>query len=150
MTCPINCRGPASKGATSREYCCFWSILCLLSYRKIPKISPSMYKPLQIQAPTPRGGGGGLYLETALKYKVKQRKTVNFLSRIRLAQSILNANFPLYISPSKNKPLKRGLWEIWASGLIFGILRLYTILLKGTILVYLDVPLSYLVLFYCL
>ena len=51
-----------------------------------------MYKPLQIQAPPP--GGGGLYLETALKYKVKQRKTENFLSRIRLAQSILKRKFP--------------------------------------------------------
>ena len=51
-----------------------------------------MYKPLQIQAPPPRGGG--LFLDTALKYKVKQRKTVNFLPRIRLAQSILKLKFP--------------------------------------------------------
>ena len=50
-----------------------------------------MYKPLQIQAPPPRGG---LFLDTALKYKVKQRKTVNFLPRIRLAQSILKLKFP--------------------------------------------------------
>ena len=38
-------------------------------YRKIPKISPSKYKP-----------PGGLYLEIALKYKVKQRKNDKFPS----------------------------------------------------------------------
>ena len=37
---------------------------------------------------------GGLYLEIALKYKVKQRKTVNFRPRIRLAQSIFKHQFP--------------------------------------------------------
>ena len=57
-------------------------------YRKIPKISPSMYKPLQIYAsqtrntknpplnrPSKYKPPGGLYLETALKYQVKQPRT---------------------------------------------------------------------------
>ena len=39
-------------------------------YHKISKISPSMYKSLRIQAP------GGLYLEIALKYKIKQSKNI--------------------------------------------------------------------------
>ena len=73
-----------------------------------------MYKPLQIQAsqtgnaknpplnrPSKYKPAVGLYLEIALSYKVKQRKTVNLLPRIRLAQSL----FPPYISPSKDKPL---------------------------------------------
>ena len=60
-----------------------------------------MYKPLQIEAP---GGGGGLYLEIALKYKIKLRRTVNFFRRRRLAQSILKRKFP-----SVHKPLKKGL-----------------------------------------
>ena len=41
----------------------------LFTYRKIPKISPSKFKP-----------PGGLYLEIALKYKVKQSKTGKFPS----------------------------------------------------------------------
>ena len=60
-------------------------------YRKIPKISPSKYSP-------PPPGGGGLSLEIALKYKIKERKTVNFLPRIRLAQSILKRKFPSVLS----------------------------------------------------
>ena len=77
---------------------------------KIPKISPSMYKPLQIQAihtrnaknppinrpskykpppPPPRG----LYLEIALKNKGKQRKNGKFPSNYK-AQSILKCKFP--------------------------------------------------------
>ena len=43
------------------------------TYRKIPKMSPSIYKP-------PPRGGGGLYLEIALKYKVKQSKNGKFPS----------------------------------------------------------------------
>ena len=43
-----------------------------LKYRKIPKISPCMYKPLQILYLYLC-----LYLEIALKYKVKQSKAVN-------------------------------------------------------------------------
>ena len=64
-------------------------------YCKIPKISPSKYKP-----------PGGLYLEVALKYKVKQSKNGTFPFHYKLPQSILKPNFPLYMSPSKNKPLK--------------------------------------------
>ena len=43
-------------------------------YRKISKTTLSMYKPLLIQAP------GGLYLEIALKDKIKQSKngTITF------------------------------------------------------------------------
>ena len=76
-----------------------------------------MYKPLQIQAPhTPNAKNvplnrpskyrppRGLYLEIALRYKVKQIKTVNFLPGIRLAQSIFKHKFP-----SVHKPLKNGL-----------------------------------------
>ena len=75
----------------------------LFNYRKIPRISPSKYKPpntpkyaknLPLNRPSKYRPPGGLYLEISLKYKAKQRKT---------------ANFPPYISPSKNKPLKMGL-----------------------------------------
>ena len=46
----------------------------LLTQKKLSDTDrPSKYKP-----------PGGLYLEIALKYKVKQRKTVNFLPRIKL------------------------------------------------------------------
>ena len=41
---------------------------------------------------------GGLYLEIALKYKVKQRKNGKF-STIRLAQSILKSKFPFVDKP---------------------------------------------------
>ena len=76
-----------------------------------------MYKPLQIYAvqtpnaknpplnrPSKISSPEGLYLEIALKYKVKQRKTVNFLSKIRLAQSIFK-----HKSPSVHKPPKKSL-----------------------------------------
>ena len=58
--------------------------------------SPSEYK-----AP------GGLYLEIALKYKIKQSKTGKFASNYKLAQSILKHKFS-----TLHKPLKRGLWKI--------------------------------------
>ena len=44
------------------------------TYRKIPKISPSKYKP-----PPP----GGLYSEIALKCKVKQSKNCKFPSNCK-------------------------------------------------------------------
>ena len=50
-----------------------------------------MYKPLQIQAPPPRGG---LVLGHCPQIQSKTKKTVNFLPRIRLAQSILKLKFP--------------------------------------------------------
>ena len=74
-----------------------------------------MYQPLQIKAPQ-RGNGkkpplnrpskykpppGPCTWKIALKYKVKQSKTVNLLSTIRLAQSILKRKFP-----SVDKPLR--------------------------------------------
>ena len=92
-------------------------------YPKIPKISPSKYKPhklvtqktLRYIAPpniSPPPTPPGLVLgNSALKYKVKQSKNGKFPFNYKLAQSIRNANFPPYISPSEYKPL------------IFGILR---------------------------
>ena len=74
-----------------------------MRYRKIPQISPSKYKP----------PSRGLYLEIALKCKVKQRKTVNILPRIRLAQSILKLKFPSVHKPlQKEAPQKRPLKNI--------------------------------------
>ena len=103
-----------------------------------------MYKPLQIKAPklvtqkkpplnrpSKYKSPGGLSLEIAFKYKVKRRKTVNFLPTIRLSQSILKRKFPPRrqappnINPSKNKPLKKAV-EKYSPGLIFGILRYLT------------------------
>ena len=62
-------------------------------YRKIPKISPSVYKPpklvaqktsvkspVQIYIYKP---SGGLYSEIALKYKVKQGKNIKFPSNYK-------------------------------------------------------------------
>ena len=55
-----------------------------LRYTALPNISPL----------------GGLYLEIALKYKVKQSKNGKFPSNYKLAQSILKRKFP-----SVHKPL---------------------------------------------
>ena len=44
---------------------------------------------------------GGLYLEFALEYKVKQSKNGKFPSHYKLAQSILKRKFP-----SVDKPLR--------------------------------------------
>ena len=70
--------------------------ICKYNYRKIPKISPSMYKPLHIKAPQTRNAKNpplnhpskykpprGLYLEIALKYKVKQSKKGKFTSNYK-------------------------------------------------------------------
>ena len=68
-------------------------------YRKIPKIIPSMYRPLQIWASQTRNAKnpsplnrpskykppGGLYLEIALKYKVKQSKNSKFPSNYKVS-----------------------------------------------------------------
>ena len=62
---------------------------------------PSEYKP-----------PGGLYLEMALKYKVKQIKNGKFLSNYKLAQSILKRKLP-----SVHKPLKKGLGKYKPRGL---------------------------------
>ena len=66
-----------------------------------------MYNPLQIQAPQNRNRKnpllnrpseykppGGLYLEIALKCKVKQSKNGKFPSHYELAQSILKRKCP--------------------------------------------------------
>ena len=61
---------------------------------------------------------GGLYLEIALKYKVKQSKNGKFPSNYKASpidfetQISLPKQAPPNISPSKNKPLKKGLWKI--------------------------------------
>ena len=81
-----------------------------VNFRKLdpPCISPSKYKPDKIvtqktlrwnappniSPPPPLRPPEDLNLEIALKYGVKQRKTVNFLPRIRPAQSILTCKFP--------------------------------------------------------
>ena len=63
-------------------------------YRKIPKISPSKYSPPpppqtrnaknpQLIAPPNTSAYGGLYLEIALKYKVKQSKNGKFPSNYK-------------------------------------------------------------------
>ena len=77
-------------------------------YRKIPKISPSMYKPHQIQAPqtgntknpplnrpSKYNPAGGLYLENYSQIQGKTKST------IRLAQSIVKRKLP-----SVDKPLR--------------------------------------------
>ena len=60
----------------------------LLIYRKIPKISPSMYKPPKLitqknpplNRPSEYKPPRGMYLEIALKYKRKQSKNSQFPS----------------------------------------------------------------------
>ena len=51
---------------------------------------------------------GGLYLEFALEYKVKQSKNVKFPSHyIKLAQSILKHKFPSIHKPFEYRPLQK-------------------------------------------
>ena len=57
-----------------------------------------------------------MYLEIALKYKVKQSKNGKFPPNAK-AGPIPIANFPPYISPSEYTPLKKGLLKIKAAGL---------------------------------
>ena len=92
------------------SYGLFTVSLCFyLRYRKIPKISPSKYKPpkpvtqktLRLIAPPNISQLGGLYLEIALKNKVKQSKNGKFPSNYKLVQSILKRKFP-----SVHKPLR--------------------------------------------
>ena len=69
---------------------------------KIPKISPSKYKPPKIVtqktlrqiAPPNISPRGGLYLEFALEYKEKKSKIVNFLPFTSWPNRFWNANFP--------------------------------------------------------
>ena len=70
-----------------------WGVNCVSwrKYRKIPKISPSKYKlsklVTQKNPPLNRSSKykplGGLYLEIALKYKVKQSKNGKFPSNFK-------------------------------------------------------------------
>ena len=94
-------------------------------YRKIPKISPSMYKSLQIYPPPPpptrnaknpqliappnTSAHGGLYLEISLKYKVKQTKNGKFPPTVRLAQSTLKRKFSSVDKPLQKLVFKKGL-----------------------------------------
>ena len=72
-------------------------------------MSPSKYKPPKMVtqktfreiAPPNISPLGGLYLEFALEYKVKQSKNGKFPSHYKLAQSILKRKFP-----SVDKPLR--------------------------------------------
>ena len=84
-------------------------------YRKIPKISPSIYRPLQIWAPQTRNAKnpplnrpskfkppGGLYLEIALKYKIKQGKNSKFPSNYKATPINFETQFP-----SADNPLQK-------------------------------------------
>ena len=93
----------------------------MLGYRKIPCMSPSKYKRpkmltpktlREIAPPNISPLGGGLYLEFALEYKVKQSKIGKFPFHYKLAQSILKRKFPSVLKPLQNKTLKKGLWKI--------------------------------------
>ena len=64
-----------------------------------------------------------LYLEFALKYKVKQSKNGKFLCHYKPAQSILKRKFPSIHKPFEYKPLKRVFEKYKPRGLIFGILQ---------------------------
>ena len=91
-----------------------WEILS--NYRKIPKINPSMYKPLQIQVPQTHNAKnpplnrppeykpppGACTWKLASNTKQNKAKTVNFLPTIRLARSILKRKFP-----SVDEPLQK-------------------------------------------
>ena len=106
------------------------------SYRKIPEISPSKYKPPKpvtqknppLNRPSkyspPPPPGGGLYLEIALKYKVKQSKIGKFPSNYdALKRKFPSVDKPLRIyAPPKIGPSKRAFEN---PGLIFGILRYF-------------------------
>ena len=95
-------------------------------YKPPPKYKPPKLvtqKTLRLIAPPNISLPGGLYLEIALTYKVKQSKTVNFVPTIRLAQSILKRKFssvdkPLRIqAPPKISPSKRAFEKYKPRGL---------------------------------
>ena len=72
-------------------------------------------------------------MEIALKYKAQQRKTVNFLPGIRLAQSILKQKFPsihkpLRIqAPPKTSPSKRAFEKYKLRGLFSEFYGIWTV-----------------------
>ena len=66
----------------------------------------------QLIAPPNTSAHGGLYLEIALKYKVKQTKNGKFPPTIRLAQSTLKRKFSSVDKPLQKLVFKKGLWKI--------------------------------------
>ena len=92
-------------------------------YRKIPKISPSKYKPpkpvtqktLRLIPPPNISSPGACTWKIALRYKVKQSKNGKIFSNYKASpidfemQISLRRKAPPNISPSKNKPLKNGI-----------------------------------------
>ena len=110
---------PPHEGPFSQIYSHFH----ILKYRKILKISPSKYKPPQnheaknppLNCPSEyKPPPGGLYLEFALKYKVKQSKNGEFPSHYKLALSILKRKFS-----SEYKPLQKRAFEKYKSRGLF-------------------------------
>ena len=77
------------------------------NYRKIPKISPSMYKPAKLVtqktlceiAPPNISPPGTCTWKIALKYKVKRRKNGKFPSNYKLARSTLKRKLPSVHQP---------------------------------------------------
>ena len=98
---------------------------------KIPKISPSKYKPpkpltqktLREIAPPNISPPGACTWKIALKYKLKQRENSKFTSNYKASpidcetQISLHRYAPTNISPSKNKPLKRAFEKYKPQGL---------------------------------
>ena len=111
----------------------FQILLRRTAYRKIPKISPSIYKPLKIvtqknpplNRPFEYKPPGGLYMEFALEYKVKQSKNGKFPShyKLKLAQLISKLQFPSVhkplriLAPPKISPSKRAFEKYKPRGL---------------------------------
>ena len=96
-------------------------------------MSPSKYKPPKpvtqktalLNRPSKYKPPGGLYLENALKYKVKQSKNGKFPShyKLKLAQLILKLQFPSVhkplriLAPPKISPSKRAFEKYKPRGL---------------------------------
>ena len=56
---------------------------------------------------------GAFTWKIALKYKIKQSKNGKLTSNYKASPIDFETQISLpYISPSKNKPLKKGLWKI--------------------------------------
>ena len=71
---------------------------------------------------------GGLYLEIAFKYKVKQSKTGKFPSNDNwLAQSILKRKFPSIDKPLRIEAPQKGPLKNISPGAYFGILRYFAV-----------------------
>ena len=87
-----------------------------MDYGKISKIGLSKYKPPKpvmqknppLNRPSKYKPPGGLYLEIALKYKVKQSKNGKFTSNYKASP----IDFETQISLRRKAPLKKGFWKI--------------------------------------